>query len=109
MQLKVPLPLPRVPTIRPDVPYRWRLLREHLPDEFRPLSVLKSRSMNYNDNGEPLSVYDQVALPPERFLPAVETSRPPFSVVLTVCESMIPAEGLVVRPSRSRHIATRAP
>lgn len=55
-----------------------------------------------------LRVNEQVALAPLDLLAAVVTSQPPFSLVLTDCESKMAALGWALRPAFTRAFSRRA-
>jgi hypothetical protein len=64
--------------------------------------------MGFDDKATAVRVDQCVALAPVDLLASIVTARPPASVVLTLWLSMIAAEGLASRPTRSRSAITSA-
>ena len=64
--------------------------------------------MRFEHEGTPVRVEERMALAPLTFLPASSPRAPPASVVLTLWLSMIAADGLASRPTRSRSAISSA-
>src|SRR3712207_4569655 len=77
----------------------------HTPEQ-RPgsIRVLDVGGVNHHAQQQPLRVDRNVALAPRHPLRGVIAARPSYSVVFTLCVSMIAAVGLASRPSGSRSI-----
>ena len=68
----------------------------------RTVTVLDIGAMDLHGNQQAAGIGDDMTLAALDLLAASKPRGPPLSVVLTDCESMMPAEGLAFRPSASR-------
>ena len=64
--------------------------------------------MRFEHEATPVRIDERVALAAVDLLARIVTARTPASVVLTLWLSMIAAEGLALRPTRSRSAITSA-
>jgi hypothetical protein len=94
--------------VGPDETDRAALVGHLGRHEVCTVAVGQSGGMYDRDDGVPLGVYEDVALSPANLLGPVVATDPPFSVVLTVWESMMAAVGSGLRPARARHISWSA-
>jgi hypothetical protein len=73
----------------------------------RAVGVLDVGGVDDDSQQQTGGVDRDVAFAAPDLLAGIIAARPPFSVVLTVCVSMMAAVGLASRPSRSRSMTTR--
>ncbi len=91
-----------VAAVGPDLLERRVLGAREFDDVRAAVAVLDVGRVNQDGAGQAACVDDQMALAPLDFLAGVVAERPPFSVVLTVWLSTIPALGSASRPSLRR-------
>ena len=97
------LPRPLIPTVGKQVQLECRLLLVQLLQELlAAFAVTQIRRQDFDLEQQTEGVNDQMALAALDLLPTVVPLDPPFSDVLTLCESMIPAVGTALRPARCR-------
>jgi hypothetical protein len=99
--------LARVSPIRPDELQSREAGDQRRQDRFGAIPILDPSGMHHHDQEQPQDIDDDVALAPTDALAAVIAPDPPFSVVLTVWLSMMPALGSRVRPEASRRSPRR--
>lgn len=91
-----------VTAVGPDhaqaTPTRTQLFDEPLA----AVAILNVGRMDHQSDDQAEGVDDDMALAPKRFLTRVVPAVPPFSAVLTVWLSMMPALGVGFRPARRR-------
>ena len=106
--LKVAHPGARVATVYPDVAQVRRLRRGPLDQVRGPIPIADVRGMHHDCDGVAGRVNKNMPLSSVYLFAPVITADPPFSVVLTLWESTMPADASGARPSRVRHIVRRA-
>src|SRR3954453_2697983 len=82
----------------------WLDFAQKIPDA---IGVLDVRGVDHKAQQQAGGVYGNVALAAFDLFRAIIAARPPFSVVLTLCVSMMTALGLGARPVCSRSMVTR--
>jgi hypothetical protein len=84
---------PGIPTIRPDELELLEVFPGSFKDESGSVAILDIRFMDYGSKKESESVDQNMAFPAFYLFTGVIATKPPFSVVFTLCESMMPAVG----------------
>jgi hypothetical protein len=91
-------PLPTIGHVRPDVPQPLAALISGRQEPRGHVRIPHIGGVDEDTHQETRRVNEEMALAAVEFFGAIVAMRPPFSVVFTVCASMIAAEGCGWRP-----------
>lgn len=96
-----------LPGVRPDVLEARESRRHAAEDQLRPVAIRDVRRVDDDGERQAERVYEDAAqrapaLAPAELLRPVVAAWPPFSVVFTLWESMIPALGCTSLPAAQR-------
>jgi hypothetical protein len=97
----------RVAAVRPDE-LQARETPTHAPDQqLRPVAILHICRMHDQGHDQAERIHDDMALAARDFLARIEATIPPFSAVFTDWLSMMPADGVGLRPALRRTCSRR--
>jgi hypothetical protein len=98
---------PTVASIDPDPLQSPKSIAQFLHDKSASITILNVGRMYHYDQDQPKCINEQVPLTPRNLLSSVITATPPFSAVLTLWLSRIPALGVGLRPALRRTCSRR--
>ena len=98
---------PGIATIDPDPLQPSKSIAQFLQDKPASITILNVGRVYHHDQDQPQGINEQVPLTPRNLLSSIITAAPPFSAVLTLWLSRIPALGVGMRPALRRNCSRR--
>lgn len=98
---------PGIASIDPDPLQPPKSIAQFLHDKPASITILNVGRVHHHDQDQPQGINEQVSLTPRNLLSSVITAAPPFSAVLTLWLSRIPALGVGLRPALRRTCSRR--
>ena len=98
---------PGIASVYPDPFQPPKSIAQFLHDKLASIAILDVGSVYNHDQDQPQGINEQVPLTARNLFSSVITAIPPFSAVLTLWLSRIPALGVGLRPALHRTCSRR--